>query len=257
MSHEPISYTDAVRIFSDGDVQADLDDACKKLAQSTVDMMQAFDSVATQLHTVDLHGLAAPTLPKWNLIRKDFRDLVWQSRTNAGFISGRLKMFCTVILPLTSRTLNGGSTRSHDEKIKVLQSYMNISSDHAALTRSLAENAVKLNSTLNTFHFEFATLVSRTATSGQTELRELQHKISELEASVKQLYIGIGRLRGAEVSFLVFSAFRVVAASGRVGKSKCTRQKPVSHTDVLLLRFFSSHPLWHISCLDSEWRRSC
>jgi len=70
MSHEPISYTDAVRIFSDGDVQADLDDACKKLAQSTVDIMQAFDSVATQLHTVDLHGLAAPTLPKWNLIRK-------------------------------------------------------------------------------------------------------------------------------------------------------------------------------------------
>jgi hypothetical protein len=107
-------------------------------------------------------------------------------------------MFCTVVLPLTSRTLKEGSARSHDEKIKVLQSYMSISSDHAALTKSLAENAVKLNSNLNSFHSEFAQLVSRSAsTSGRTELRDLQHKISELEANVKQLY--------AEVRFIPWS----------------------------------------------------
>jgi hypothetical protein len=67
---KPIFYADAVRIFCDEDVQADLNNACKKLAQSTVDLMQTFDTVATQLHTVDLHGLAAPMLPKWNSIRK-------------------------------------------------------------------------------------------------------------------------------------------------------------------------------------------
>jgi hypothetical protein len=106
---------------------------------------------------------------------------------------------------------------------------MNISSDHAALTRSLAENATKLSSALNTFHFDFTTLVSRTSTCGHTELRDLQHKISGLEANIKQLYIGIGGLRGAEISFLVFSAFRVIAASGRVGKSKITRRKPSLH----------------------------
>lgn len=65
-----VSYPLAVRILNDSEVHADLGEACQKLAQSTVRLLQVFDSVATQLHTLDMQGLTGPTRPTWNSISK-------------------------------------------------------------------------------------------------------------------------------------------------------------------------------------------
>lgn len=65
-----ITYGDAVRTFNAKDVRADLDNACEQLGLSTISMMGKVDSVAKQLHTIDLLGLTPPFKPQWNLLRK-------------------------------------------------------------------------------------------------------------------------------------------------------------------------------------------
>jgi hypothetical protein len=158
MSHpskqKSITYDEVVRILNTDDVQADLDDACEQLALSVVELTEKFDTVAKLLHTIDLQGPTTTFRAQWNVLRKvktrvsdflylantrqDFKDLVWDFRSNAGFISGRLKsesyvpkgsysgsgtsVFCNVVLPLAAR--NSSGARSHDEKLQVLQSYM-------------------------------------------------------------------------------------------------------------------------------------
>ncbi|KAL0946185.1 hypothetical protein HGRIS_012446 [Hohenbuehelia grisea] len=242
-----MTYAEAVRTLNASDVQADISEACQKLAKTTVKMMQEFDHIAAQLHTIDLQGQSAPLLPQWNVLRQNYREVVWQFRTNAGLISGRLKLFCSLILPLATRNITGGSSRNHQEKLQVLQSFMGVSlprtplvasihlfqikvsSDHAALTRSLAENVLKLNSSLSGFHTGFTRFAASRVSSGQTELRNLRHKISELETELKQLYIGVGRLVGVEVGFLVYSTFRTIISASRSGRNKVSRHRLALH----------------------------
>lgn len=67
-STKAVSYPDAVRAFNDKDVLADLNDACAKLAQSTTALMMKFDSISTQLRTIDLQGWSAPLRPGWTTL---------------------------------------------------------------------------------------------------------------------------------------------------------------------------------------------
>ncbi|KAJ7595020.1 hypothetical protein C8J56DRAFT_454931 [Mycena floridula] len=208
-----LSYPETVHLFNDGSpgVSDDLREACQALGQTMTTILSQFQSISAQLHTLDLRGFTAPLRPRWNIILQSFIDLVQQFRFNASLISGRLTMFCSLILP---RTSNGGpsNSRSQSEKVQVLRSFMSISAEHARSTWSLAENAVRFMGSLNAFHTEFAKFVSHRATSGQRELRDLASKFGQVEATIKQLYFAIGKQTGADVTFLVYSSLRLIAA---------------------------------------------
>ncbi|KIJ95448.1 hypothetical protein K443DRAFT_108769 [Laccaria amethystina LaAM-08-1] len=130
MSHitksKPITYANAVRTLNDRDVQEDIKDACRRLAQAMSTLVERFDAITKQMHTIDLQRRTSPLKPRWCAIRKEFTELLWQYRTNAGFISGRLKLFCTSVLPLAARNIEGRSRRSHEECLQVLQSFMTV-----------------------------------------------------------------------------------------------------------------------------------
>jgi len=216
MSHpskqKAVTYTEAVRTLNTDDVQADLNDACEQLASSLVELAERFDTVAKLLHTTDLQG---PTTfrAQWNVLRKDFKNLLRNFRSNAGFISGRLKMFSNVVLPLAARNASG--PRSHGEKLQVLQSFMAISADHAALTQTFVAHAMKFNNVLNSFHIDFLKFTSQRTASGQRELRDLAQKISELEATTRQLCTVNGRSSGPDVTHFVYSTLRLSASCKR------------------------------------------
>jgi hypothetical protein len=222
-----VNYADTVRSVNAADVQEDLDNACEQLSSTGIRLMENFDNVAKQLHTIDLLGLTSPFKPQWNTLRKDFRDLLWHFRSNAGFISARLKMFCSVVLPLTAR--NSSTSRSHDEKLQVLRSFMSISADHSALTRNLVGNAMKFNNALNTFHTEFLKFSSQRVAAGQRELRELSQKLTDLESSVRQLCLANGKFSSPDVTHFAYSMYRTCASS----KRKSTRAK-ASHQRLAL-----------------------
>ena len=165
-----MSYSDGVSILVDKDVQDDINDACNKLAHSMNAMMDKFDSIAKQMHTLDLLRHTAPLKPRWESMRRvytprvvwpafhnadvdmplqDVAELLWQFRTNAGVISGRLKrepfllfvcscidviiyhsVFCTAVLPMAARNIDGrsgGKSQYHRESLQVLQSFMTVS----------------------------------------------------------------------------------------------------------------------------------
>ncbi|KAG7095723.1 hypothetical protein E1B28_006436 [Marasmius oreades] len=186
-----LSYSDAVRAFNDETFISNLNDACRHLARSSVKLIQAFDTISDELNTVDIRKYKStpPMRPLWLSIQQDFKDVIRQHQTSAGLISGRLKMFYGLILPMVTRDVHKGSPRSHNEKIHVLKSYMNISSDHVTFTHNLATTALKLTRNLNTFHTEFAKMSSQGEKSGQTELQDLTHKLSHVEGAVKQYEI--------------------------------------------------------------------
>lgn len=230
MSHitksKPITYSNAVRAFNDRDVQEDIKDACRRLAQAMSTLVERFDAITKQMHTIDMKRLTSPLKPRWCAIRKEFTELLWQYRTNAGFISGRLKLFCTSVLPLAARNIEGRSRRSHEECMQVLQSFMTISAEHAALTRSLVERAMSVSSLLLGFHIDFSKLASSHVSIGQKEILDLSHRLSELEGYIRQLCISNGEISNPDVSHIVFSTFRIVVGSGRrPGRSKITHQR--------------------------------
>ncbi|KAG5649430.1 hypothetical protein H0H81_003917 [Sphagnurus paluster] len=179
-----ITYADVVHSINAPEVQEDLDNACEQMALTALRLIENFDFITKQLHTIDLLRLSSPFNPHWISLRKQFMDILWHFRSNAGFISGRLKMFCTVVLPLAARNIS--TSRAYDEKLQVLKSFVNISADHASITRNLAGNAMKFNHALNTFHTDFLKFVSERAVTGQRELRELSQKLTELESEVRQ-----------------------------------------------------------------------
>ncbi|KAJ7624980.1 hypothetical protein DFH06DRAFT_745053 [Mycena polygramma] len=197
------------------ELENDLKDACQNLAQSTVQLLQGFDSIAVQLHSVDLQASMPPAKPQWKLIRREYLDLVRSARTNAGTCSARIKMFCSVILPLSVRPSTGQSSRSQREKHHVLQSFMTISAEQAALTFKLVEKAVNLNSMLCNFHTEISRATSQRASSGQRELQDLSQKISLLQKNVQNLYSGSFKLSSPDVTYVAFTAFRLITCSGR------------------------------------------
>lgn len=71
-----MSYSDGVNILVDKDVQDDINDACSKLAHAMSTMMDKFDSVAKQLHTLDLLRHAAPLKPRWESMHKVYMPRV-------------------------------------------------------------------------------------------------------------------------------------------------------------------------------------
>ncbi|KAF8062327.1 hypothetical protein FPV67DRAFT_266790 [Lyophyllum atratum] len=229
-----VSYADTVRSVNAGDVQGDLDSACEQLALTAIRLMENFEYIAKQLHTIDLLGLASPFKPQWSSLRKEFRDLLWHFRSNAGFISARLKMFCTVVLPLTAR--NSSTSRSHDEKLQVLRSFMSISADHAALTRNLVGNAMKFNNTLNTFNTDFLKFASQRVTAGQRELRELSEKLTDLESNVRQLCLANGKFSSPDVTHFAYSLYRTCASSKRKSsRGKASHQRLALNTPDLAI----------------------
>ncbi|KAJ7821340.1 hypothetical protein B0H13DRAFT_372323 [Mycena leptocephala] len=222
LKRKPLSYGDVVRCLNE--LETDLKDACKNLAQSTVQLAQGFDSIAVQLHSVDLQALMPPVKPQWNLIRREYMELVPLLRANASTCSARIKMFCGVILPLSVRPSAGQSSRSHREKHHVLQSFMTISAEQAALTFQLAEKAIHLNSVMCNFHTEIARATSQRATTGQRELQDLAQKILLLQKNVQNLYSGSFKLSCPDATYVAFTAFRLIACSGRQSsKAKLSR----------------------------------
>ncbi|KAF8219636.1 hypothetical protein L208DRAFT_1338840 [Tricholoma matsutake] len=229
-----ITYGEAVRTLNTDDVQADLDGACEQLALSVVGFTAKFDVVAQLLQNAVLQEPTITLRAQWNTLNKDFKDLLWHFRSNAGFISGRLKMFCSVVLPLAAR--NSSGARSHDEKLQVLQSYMTISAEHAALTRALVANASKFNNVLNSFHIDFLKLTSQRTASGQRELRDLSQKLSELEGCTRQYN---GKYSGSDVTHLVYSTLRLSASCKRKSRPRFSHQRLALLGDLAVIgRFY-------------------
>ncbi|KAL0071270.1 hypothetical protein AAF712_001836 [Marasmius tenuissimus] len=183
-----LSYPETVLAFNDDHLIARLNEACQNLAKSSIRLMRGFDAISSQLNSFDAQTRKnkSPLRPVWSGIQKDFTDVMKQHRVSAGLISGRLKMLHGMILPMVTRNSEGESERSRNEKIHVLKSYMNISSDHAAFTYTLTEKALGVTSRLNVFHTEYAKISCQGDTTGQQELRELTNKLSDLEDTVKQ-----------------------------------------------------------------------
>ncbi|KAJ6588461.1 hypothetical protein B0H19DRAFT_207242 [Mycena capillaripes] len=223
---KPLSYMDVIRCFND--LEPDLKDACQNLAQSTVQLMQGFDSIAVQLHSVDLQALMPPVKPQWKLIRREYLELIKSARTNAATCSARIKMFCNVILPLSVRPSASQSSRSHREKHHVLQSFMTISAEQAALTYQLVEKAIHLNSVMCNFHTEIARATSQRASSGQRELQDLAQKILLLQTNVQSLYSGSFKLSCPDTPYIAFTAFRLIASSGRQSSKAKLSRYPVT-----------------------------
>ncbi|KAJ7031638.1 hypothetical protein C8F04DRAFT_695714 [Mycena alexandri] len=239
LKRKPLSYIDVVRSF--GDLETDLKDACKNLAQSTVQLKQGFDSIATQLHSVDIQAVMPPIKPQWDLTRRGYMELVPLLRTNASTCSARIKMFCSVILPLSVRPSSGQSSRAYREKHHVLQSFMTISAEQAALTFQLVQKATALNAMTSKFHTEIARATSQRASSGQRELQDLAQKILMLQNNVQKcvspliklkdnddrrfsLYSASFKLSCPDVTYVAFTAFRLVATAGRQSaKAKLSR----------------------------------
>ncbi|KAF9463275.1 hypothetical protein BDZ94DRAFT_1259539 [Collybia nuda] len=231
------TYPDAIRSINADDVRTDIEDACEHLALSTMNMMETFSSIAKQLHTIDVQGLSPgpPLKPQWDPLSRDFGDLLWQFRNNAGFICGRLKIFCDVVLPLVAR--NSSSSRSHQEKLQVLQSYMSISADHANLTRALASHAMKFNNSLNAFHTDFLKSVSQRANSGQRELRDLSQKLSDLESHIRQLCLANGKFSGQDVTHFIFTSLRTgTSCTRKPTRSRISHQRlPLNDPDLAMI----------------------
>jgi len=224
-----MSYSDGVNILVDKDVQDDINDACNKLAHSMNAMMDKFDSIAKHMHTLDLLRHTAPLKPRWESMRRDVAELLWQFRTNAGVISGRLKLFCTAVLPMAARNIDGrsaGKSHYHRESLQVLQSFMTISAEHAALTRSLIERTTRLSTLLAGFSNEFAKLVSRQPISGQKEMCNLSLRMSELEKHIQSLFLVTGQLSNSDITHLMYNSVRLVSSAGRTGgRSKLFRRR--------------------------------
>ena len=70
---KPIAYADVVKTFNASDVQDDINDACGKLATAMSALMQKFDSITRQMHTIDLlrhNPPPTPFKPRWDSVRQ-------------------------------------------------------------------------------------------------------------------------------------------------------------------------------------------
>ncbi|KAG6811620.1 hypothetical protein H0H92_006584 [Tricholoma furcatifolium] len=184
-----ITYADALRSLNGADVQADLNSAFEQFALTTARLLESFDNVARQLHTVDLLGFAPPFKPQWILLCKC--SLRWF------FLSQRATL------------------RLLDRMTRNFKHY-----NHATLTRSLVGSAMKFNNSLNTFHTEYSKFLSIKAPGGHQELRELAQKLTDLESNIRQydppcLYSPNAKHSGSEVAHFTFSVYRSCALATR------------------------------------------
>ncbi|TFK29565.1 hypothetical protein FA15DRAFT_664113 [Coprinopsis marcescibilis] len=222
----PISYAEAVNMLTDKDVCRDVDDACAKLSQAMALLMQRFNAVAKQMHTIDLQRLTKPLKPGWESICKEYQEVACLYRANAGTISGRLKLFCTAVLPVAARVADPRSRRSHEEVTQVLQSFMAITAEHAMHTRSLLKRTIMLIRTMVAFHSELAELVGRQASSGRKEMQDLSVKVDELEMQVRHVCSLNAELTQVGAVHSVYAIFRTVSLFGeKPTKSKIPGQR--------------------------------
>lgn len=77
-------------------------------------------------------------------------------------------------------------TTIHNSNPLHLPPSFQISAEHAALTRSLVERAMSVSSLLLGFHIDFSKLASSHVSSGQKEILDLSHRLSELEGYIRQ-----------------------------------------------------------------------
>lgn len=71
-------------------------------------------------------------------------------------------------------------------RIPYLPPSFQISAEHAALTRSLVERAMSVSSLMVGFHVDFSKLASSHVSSGQKEILDLSHRLSELKGYIRQ-----------------------------------------------------------------------
>ncbi|KAF8719153.1 hypothetical protein AX14_011392 [Amanita brunnescens Koide BX004] len=235
----PFTYPDAVLAFNDQNVQVDLAQACEKLAKATASLLSKFDAIAAQLHKLDTQDKSNPSglRPRWNTMHRDFQQLMWQTRTNANFISGRLKLFSASVLPLVARDASGSpSRRLIDEKLQVVSSFMSISADNANLTRSLAGQTLHFGSALNTVHTEVAKSAGQKVGESQKEVGLLVRKLSDLDSVVQKVCAANIKLAMPDIGHLVYSVFRIIATSlRRPGRSKVCHKRVSLRKDVLAI----------------------
>ncbi|ESK94798.1 hypothetical protein Moror_14191 [Moniliophthora roreri MCA 2997] len=179
---QALSYSDTVSLFNQESVAESFKEACQKLAQSHLKLLQTFESLSSQLSSLDLQHKAAPMTPTWKTIQKDFLEILRQHRLSAGLVSGRLKMFYGLILP---RTIRNGDPKSIQDKIHVLQSYMNISSDHSALADKLVDTTLNATDKLYDFYVGLSKISCEREASGSA-LGALTWKLEQLKNVVKQ-----------------------------------------------------------------------
>ncbi|KAF6751732.1 hypothetical protein DFP72DRAFT_850558 [Ephemerocybe angulata] len=224
-----LTYLEATHAFADPDVQEDINDACNRLGQAMALLVERFARMAKDLHTIDLKKLDAPFKPRWDVLSKDLGDLLCLYRNNAGYISGRLKL-----LPVAARNMSGRSRRSYQETVQILQSFVTLSSEHFARTRSLVERALALSQQVSMFHAEFAKFVALRRSDGQKEIYDVAAKVSDVEAHTKQTCIMNAELSRPDITHLAFSVFRIVSSSGRrPNRSKIPQQRMAMSENML------------------------
>ncbi|KAF7319408.1 Tryptophan synthase beta subunit-like PLP-dependent enzyme [Mycena chlorophos] len=218
----PLSYLDIARCLFE--LEGDLKLASQNLALSTVQLVQGFDAIATQLHSVDIQAIMPPLKPQWKRLRSEYLELLSLLRTNVLNISARIKMFCAVILPFS---VQQASSRRQQEKAHVLHSYMTISADQAALAFGLVEKAISFNSVFSNFHRELARATSQQTSTSPRELQDLAHKTTLLHKSIKQygvLYTGSSKLSCPDATYPAYTAFRLIVSAGQqTAKTKLSR----------------------------------
>ncbi|KAF9530591.1 hypothetical protein CPB83DRAFT_850588 [Crepidotus variabilis] len=224
---KPVSYAEVVKTFSDQDVQADMTNACEKLAHAMTSMVVKFDTLVKQIHTIDLLRHSSPMKPRWDAMRKDLVDHLWHFRTNAAIISGRMRLFESAVLPMVARSSEERSGRStpNRESLQVLQSYMTISAEHAALAKSLVDANVKFSQTLLLFLHEITKNAAKHSPNGQQEMSELHKRLTEFEKHIHWLLVANRDSTTTNPSHIFFTCSKIVLSSGRApGQSKLTRR---------------------------------
>lgn len=224
----PVSFTyaDAVRAFHDQNIQADLAQACDKLARTTTSLVSRFDNISMDSNRSS-QGNWEALRPRWNDLRKDFQLLMLQTRTNASFISERLKMFSTNVLPIVARNANSPPSRKLiDEKYPVISSYLTVSTENANMTRSLAGKTLQFCSSLRAFQLEVSRHSRQRISDEHKELENLSRKLSDLDSTVHQICAANVKLASPDVSYMVFSIYRIITSTlRRPGRSKvCQKQ---------------------------------
>ncbi|PPQ66430.1 hypothetical protein CVT24_007196 [Panaeolus cyanescens] len=244
----PPTYIDAARILNDKDVVDNINEACNKLRLVMSNMLEKYDSISKQMHTIDLLRLHPPFKPRWDAFRKDLVDILRQFRNNSGVISGRLKckrqvscfaeewgtdtsppssVFNTAVLPLAARNLDPRSGRTqHHEGLQVLQSYMTISAEHASLTQSQVEHFLSITTHFMAFLKEFSKVTTKHSPAGQKEMYDLSHRVFEFSNCIQSLLHSELQISSTDSVYVMFTSSRLVASSGRSGgRSKLTRQQ--------------------------------
>ncbi|KAK0469247.1 uncharacterized protein EV420DRAFT_17391 [Desarmillaria tabescens] len=232
------SYSEATRALNDTTFILDLNEATQQYAKMQNALFTAFATISAQLHSLDLQRMAPPLRPKWNRIHA-FENVMKHMRTNTVDLSGRAKMFCTVVLPILARNLNNVTPRSHQEKIQILQSYMKITSDHLSLNQNYVGAILNIISNLTAFHNELAQLACQhsSSVSDRSQLRDLAAKFLQLENHLKQLFY-LFKNTQPDTTTVTKTSTRLIAFSvSRPKKSKLSPQR-VALTDENMARVY-------------------